>query len=112
MGETLTSGNAGPAMLNVIGGDKAGGESLILPQRVRAMLTLHGATRVDTDATRDRDGTETGAAAALMSTPATAHDDNRKAKKRRPDAVKSAGVGWSEVPSDVPLEDILSHCEQ
>lgn len=98
------------------------GESPILPQRVRAMLTLHGATRVDTGSTHSGDGKDVGplaadkvavaaAAAAAMSAPATANDDHRKAKKRRPDAVKSAGVGWSELPCDVCLDYVLSKCE-
>lgn len=100
----------------------------VLPKRVRAMLTLHGATRVGTGAGSSGGDSSTGEntlkpvsddvvkttvekAAAAMSAPATANDDHRKAKKRRPDAVKSAAVGWSEVDPDVHLEDVLSHCK-
>lgn len=104
-------------------------ENPILPQRVRAMLTLYGASRVATGACHNGGDKETGmeaiepvatgaekvavaaAAAAAMSAPATANDDHRKAKKRRPDAVKSAGVGWSEVPCDVHLDYVLGQCE-
>ena len=100
----------------------------MLPQRVRAMLTLHGATRVGNEpGTADRPGgaaaaaataaaatpgadTAVAAAAAAMSAPATANDDHRKGKKRRPDALRSACVGWRDIGPEVQLEDILSRC--
>lgn len=91
------------------------------------MLTLHGASRVDTGPYSGDKETGVGAiepvrvvadkvvvaaaAAAAMSVPATANDDHRKAKKRRPDAVKSAGVGWLDMPPDVHLDYVLSHSE-
>ena len=95
-----------------------GGRGVVLPQRVRAMLTLEGATRVQPGASKppapsgdSADGADAAkAAAAEMSMPPSVAGASAQRRGLRPDALSAAAFGWRDLPPEASLESLLSGC--